>query len=497
MGSSSERKKRQAEKLEGVHKKQISQQKKMEKEAKIKRNYTIGGVVIAVLVLVIVVLNTNLFYTVFPAVKVGDESFTAAEYNYFYYTGYNNFMNTYGDYASYMIDSSVPLDEQMYDDEKTWADYFREAAFNNMQRITAVAEAADEAGYTLSDEARDQVEAALDSLPSIAEQSGAGSVKSYLAVTYGRGCSEKTLEDMMLLSSLAAEYAESVYNGFSYTDEELETYYTDNADDLDVIDYSFYFASGAADEESDTDSETAMKAAKDMADAIAADTADEESFTEAVAEYADGAEPTRNSSPGSSLSADYSEWLLSSDRQSGDVTVIETDTGYYALLYRDRDDNHYNMVSVRHILIGAQADENGEYTDEALDAAQTQAGEVYDEWKNGEATEESFAELANRYSTDGGSNQTGGLYENIHKGQMVDEFDAFCFEDHEKGDTDIVFGESSSYAGYHIIYYVGENGLYSNYLADQNLRNEDYTQWENDLVENYEVKTRIAIGFAE
>ena len=60
---------------------------------------------------------------------------------------------------------------------------------------------------------------------------------------------------------------------------------------------------------------------------------------------------------------------------------------------------------------------------------------------------------------------------------MVEEFDAFCFADHKAGDTGIVYGESGSYAGYHVMYYVGEGDLYSNVIAETELRNNDANEW--------------------
>ena len=60
---------------------------------------------------------------------------------------------------------------------------------------------------------------------------------------------------------------------------------------------------------------------------------------------------------------------------------------------------------------------------------------------------------------------------------MVDEFDAFCFAGHKPGDTGIVYGESGSYAGYHVMYFVGEGGLYSSVLAENDLRSSDVSAW--------------------
>jgi hypothetical protein len=69
---------------------------------------------------------------------------------------------------------------------------------------------------------------------------------------------------------------------------------------------------------------------------------------------------------------------------------------------------------------------------------------------------------------------------------MVEEFDAFCFGDHSYGDTAIVYGESSSYAGYHLVYFVSADGeLYSRVLADQQLRSEAYNAAIEEIAEPY------------
>ena len=44
------------------------------------------------------------------------------------------------------------------------------------------------------------------------------------------------------------------------------------------------------------------------------------------------------------------------------------------------------------------------------DAAKQKAEDLLAQWKAGDATEDSFAELANENSADSGSNTNGGLY---------------------------------------------------------------------------------------
>lgn len=115
-----------------------------------------------------------------------------------------------------------------------------------------------------------------------------------------------------------------------------------------------------------------------------------------------------------------------------------------------------SLVDVRHILVqldDVKAESNGKvnYTDDQWAQCMKNAEDLLDKWKSGEATEETFAELANANSKDGGSNTNGGLYQQVAKGTMVEAFDAWIFDaSRTRGDTGIVKTEF----GYHIMYFV-------------------------------------------
>ena len=130
------------------------------------------------------------------------------------------------------------------------------------------------------------------------------------------------------------------------------------------------------------------------------------------------------------------------------------------------------MVSdVRHILImpkgGTVNEETGrtEYNDEEKAAAKAEAERILQEWKDGEATDESFALLANTYSEDGGSNTTGGLYEDIVPGDnYVESFLNWSVDmSRQTGDTDIVETEY----GYHVMFYVGGEPYWQGVVTSQ------------------------------
>ena len=78
------------------------------------------------------------------------------------------------------------------------------------------------------------------------------------------------------------------------------------------------------------------------------------------------------------------------------------------------------------------------------------AQQILATWQAGEATEDSFAELAKEHSADGNASQ-GGLYTDVTKGYMVESFDSWIFDAaREKGNVDIV----KTQFGYHIMFFV-------------------------------------------
>ncbi|MDD6024308.1 MAG: peptidylprolyl isomerase [Oscillospiraceae bacterium] len=147
-------------------------------------------------------------------------------------------------------------------------------------------------------------------------------------------------------------------------------------------------------------------------------------------------------------------------------------------------------VSVRHILIQpetVEADENGEQDEAAVEAAKEAAKEeaerIYAEWQSGEATEDSFAELATTYSTDPGSASMGGLYEDVYPGQMVTTFNDWCFdESRQPGDTGIVETDF----GYHIMYFVGKLDTFTwKQAVDSELRYERHIAYLDELMSHF------------
>lgn len=153
----------------------------------------------------------------------------------------------------------------------------------------------------------------------------------------------------------------------------------------------------------------------------------------------------------------YMEMYEAFNPSAEEVEAYFTENAAYYEAYGVTTDA--KTVAVRHVLItpeGGTTDATTgttTYTDEEWAAAEAEAQRLLEEWLAGEATEDTFAELANTYSTDPGSNTTGGLYTGVAEGDMVTEFNDWCFDEvRVVGDYGLV---KTTY-GWHIMYFSGE-----------------------------------------
>lgn len=487
----------------------------------------IAGIVVAVLAILFVILvNTGLLFRSTTALKVNGKSYSPAEVSYFYGSEYQSFLNTYGNYASYFgLDTSggiTGLKGQAYptDEFADWRSYFLNSAKENIRSFQALADYANANGVTLSDDEVSEIDSALATLEQNVISGGWKNLDSYLSSNFGKGVNKKIARDCELFKSLATKAYTHGSEQFEYSDEELSEYYDSLNGESDKYNYWYYYlAADKVDSEPDADGnvssdvtsetmEEAQKKANNMVNAYnaripeegfgAADNLEGYLNSAISSQVSTATCTTMKNTFASNINSDVKDWVTAGERALGDISIIEnsSETGYYIVVFGSHDDNHYPTLSVRHILIKAAEDEDGSYTDEALEEAKAKAEEIYEEWKNGEATEESFAALAEQYSEDEGSNTNGGLYENIYKGQMVDTFDEFCFAGHTHGDTGIVTANSGSYAGAHIIYYVGEGELYSNYIARTEKLSDDTSAWYDSILEGYEMTNGPALNLA-
>ena len=473
-------------------------QRYQEAEAKRKKQrltYIIAAAVVVLLVAVVLYMNSGLFLRTATAVRINDEKYSIADYNFFYqttyYQYYMQYYNYYGSYASnYMPD----------------AETMKETTLASMRSTQALFDAAEKAGYQLSEDARKSIDDAIAQLPETAKNGGYLSVNAFLHANYGKGMTQKIYERNMTRYMTAGDYATYLQDNYTYTPDELSAYYELHQDEYDTVAYRVFYRSGAAvsDDPATAEDETlsaeeAMALAKEVCQKVKDETTDEDSFirlarencTESTKAVYENPDSFLRSSKGSDVDQLFQPWVLDGERKAGDTEVIESASGCYTVYWVSREKNDYATVDVRHILVLANGVQESDYENTAdYDAAVTKAREdalakireIQDEWQKNGGTEEAFAALADEKSEDSAA---GGLYEKVYRGQMVSAFNDWCFDTpHEHGDTGIVLSEEY---GYHLIYFVGYNQNYCDVLADQGLRGAEYETWETNLFNQYTV----------
>lgn len=396
---------------------------------------------------------------------------------YFFVDTYNSYLATYSSYLSYMgLDSETSLKEQTYSDGVTWFDYMMDQTLSQVNELILFAEAAIDSGLSLSDEEIEAISASVESIDT---------------TEYGVGIKTSDIQKCMEISALGYKYYSQAYSEFSCTEDEINTYYSEHFEDFTTFDGKSYTIDYTADEEAedgDITQSAALYYANKLKSATSADEFDEvvteflisvggadESF---IAEEIDGTVSTGNTYTSGDA---VSEWAFDSSRKIGDTYLEDEGDGSYSVYMMTSlpEADTSATKDVRHILFST--DKYGTAAE-----ARTAAEGVLAEWQSGDATEESFGELAALYTDDTGSATTGGLYEGVYAGQMVDEFNDWCFDAaRQTGDTAVV---DTSY-GSHIMYFVGE-GL-PMWMADvkESLWGNEYESIYTELSEKYEITT--------
>lgn len=466
------------------------------------RRYTVIGIIIAVLVVILLVWNSGIFQKNATAATLGDDTLNVAELGYYYYD-VRQVYAMYGLISSSMDDASTIYNES---EGTTYRDYFLECALSDAQRTHALYSDAVAHGYTAAD-VQSTVDSEISNLKASASQYGYD-YKSFLKAVYGRYASPAVVEKLLTRAAIADLYYSNTTSETesSFNVSDLDAYYAEHPDDVDTVSYSYlYFRAesvNSIDNDGNERSEEELAALKEAAMADAkADAEQALKFYEGGMEVSVLIEKTAPTSSAdhtsavgtSNISSLYRDQLL--ELAENEAAIVEQESyGYYVIVFHSRGRDETLSANVRHILIQAATttNEDGDTvapTEDAWAAALAEIEQIKAEYESGEQTAEAFAALAEKYSDDGGSNTNGGLYQQVTEGYFVTEFNDWLFAEEGRAVGDVAVirhegdaeSESYPYWGYHLTYFDGWDEAAWQLSVRDTLTDDAMDQWLTDL----------------
>lgn len=464
-------------------------------------NKVISIVLCAVIVLGVVAFSLNYYGALQRVIKIGgvgsDQSVTIAEYEYYYMRAYNQ-VRYQAQYYQYYYQTSNGYDLSLSPEEQTqttqdsdgnevtWAEKLHEDTLEIIQLHKAYYNEALKKGLKLTKADEANIDKQIESLRKEAESAGSSStsgenkvtysLNAYLRKVYGGSINERFLRKQLKVQILAQKYItqRTAEIAKTYDQKDIDAEYKKDTATYDFVTFRAYTFKTTELTKKDNETDDALKARQTKADAEVKKNANdfynavtnEATFTAKAKELnKDTAnynvdEDTKFSMLKSKVQSNFSEdaakWLFDSSTKEGSKKLFsDEENGKYIVVLAVKKPHQEKTVTARHILFSTiDQSTNNELSEEEIAKKKTEAEDVLKKFNEGDKSEDSFAALANEYTEDTDTSN-GGLYEHIYPGQMVTEFNDWCFNASRKpGDVEIV----KTQFGYHIIYFVAKDG---------------------------------------
>ena len=459
------------------------------------------------------------------AATTGEHELNSVQMNYYLNDYIRNWASSYGEnlsvYAGMMgLDINSPISEQVTNSEtgETWADRFLNDALDKAKSDYALYDKAMAEGFTLTEDQQEALDTSNAQIELYAMYYGYSNVNAYLRALYGYGSTLESFAEYNRVATIAQAYYTKYNDSLTYDETAIREHDNKDPNAYNSFNYASYYLScssfltgGTTDESgsttySDAEQAAAATKAEEIAKALAS-SADVEALDKAIAaleinkDKTDARSTQNTDIMYSSIPSYLQSWVANKDRVAGEITYIanestskdadgkeiKTINGYYVVVFQARDENLQPLANVRHLLVafeGGTTDSDGNvtYSDEEKAKAKEEAENLLQQWKDGEATEESFIALVKEHTDDTASKETGGLYEDIHRNSnYVENFRNWAVNsDREPGDTGVIVSDY----GYHVMFYVGDDDTnYRDYMISEDLRATDLDKWHTGITD--------------
>ena len=269
------------------------------------------------------------------ALRIGEETYTVAQLNFFYFSSLDELLQNANGYTSVLgLDETKDLSKQVCqisDAGESWKSYLIRQATEGLTKVLVLCAEAEKNAVILDSTAQNEIDSELEYYQFLGQNTGYDDFNAYLTHTYGEGFSAETLRGLLEKIYLADRFAQNKLASFSFFDEQLRDYYSENEYLYMRYTYLFAFVDGSKDVGSICNELTSCTSS--------------EAFEKAALELT-GQEcyhmiDVKGSELGDQSSEDV-KWLTASERREGDIFVGKTNAAGYVLFFIEKNDNGFS-----------------------------------------------------------------------------------------------------------------------------------------------------------
>lgn len=305
-------------------------------------------------------------------VAAGEHDITKLEYDYYFNSTVNNFVNNYSYFLSAMgLDTTKPFDEQQYSEEMTWQEYFEQMTLEQIRQEYALIDDAKAVGfeYDITEDYNTFIDSAKE-----AAKNNQVTMGNYYKAMFGDYATAHNIKPIMENSFLADAYYDKLMEDNTPADDLVSDYYNEHKTEYDKVSYySFNFdpanytdssveepdteenndsssednddsSEGADNEETDPDSSEEPDTEEDTTGTTAYTLAEEmkkrlengEDFETLCIEYAQEDQKANYEALDSEYSLTentviaqtnqtFQDWLADESRKAGDITIVQAE----------------------------------------------------------------------------------------------------------------------------------------------------------------------------
>ena len=449
------------ERKERIEKAAKTEEKKAEKKAEKQENQTpakkrakiiVPCVIIAIALILALCYFFGVPHRMFTAVKLSNgEKVSIAEYEYYYMSMYNNYLNRsyeyeqqysayYGpgagammtgfDYTKtpreqeFKLQDTYPIDKK-YGKHPTWADFIEQSTVETCQSFASFYDTAKKENFKLSKKGQDEIKAYVEDLRNSAAANNF-SLDAYLRETYGRGMTEKLFREILTKQVTVSEFLNAKQQKYldNVTDKDIMAEYNKNPNEYKKLSLRCFSLQSKVLKDTDKKhtaaeikeyNEKEVKATTEIMNKFF-DEATLENFSELTVKYAPEEQKTYyqgSDAQSSLLGAPYSDveqyfgkdaakWAFDKDRKVGDKKIF-TEKNKDGSIYTDvllikelpvRDDTK-QPLDVRHILIAT------EETKQEVDKDGNPSGTTKKQIRTKEEAKKLAEDILNKWVKDG------------------------------------------------------------------------------------------------